>query len=877
LKIAAVGPSYAEFVEFLTLYCGLLLPWLGGAFWLAYADSRFNNKIIPNRFRQLGYGFFVGYTVLFLTIMASAQIGETVSWSGSMLFLLFFTLAGGVLAWRSHKPVENPLPSLQSTPNLPIKALTVVMMALMAVHLIFISVEIFTQAVYPWDAWLAWVYRAKAWFMVGGITDIVNSNSWATATTASTYTIDAFTYPLFPSVIPYWAALSLGHWSETLVNLPVLFAGIAIGMALYGQCREYGLSIAASLISCYLLFSIPLFGTHLALAGYADIWMAGFTGLGFVALIRGAGLHDEPGKWGLQLTLGFLMVLFSIWVKNEGAVWLLAALAMLILVMFKPRVPILMVVTATGFGLLAWALGITHVDIPLMGQLGIIDGRLVIPFIGSFALEMHNIQQVYWDNFIKMGSWNLLWVAVAASILLGFKSPNALSGYRSRRAALSFILIFLATQLFIFGFTDQGLWADTYTAINRLPLHFTPAILFAVITITHAAQTTRRRGPWPRLSTLATATTLALITITATTITTLSKDLPTTPGEAQSYPITDFKFAFGSGIPLSNSMRVDKFANGYALLSSGPVSIQADQQRVLGYIWQPPKMPQEAAFFWRRSDNPQNVLRSEISLAGAHQIDLSTEPEWKGEITEIGFLIAGVNGEAVEVGNITLIPDSLNTRLQLTWRAWASFEEWSQQSINFLYGGDYRQIVALPLLVAAWLLLTLMLFWLFARFGKSVNSQQMLTTAGMIFLLAWVLLDIRWASNNIRQIQLSIQTHAQTDDQQISSTALHGDLYQYIQRLKTEVLGDEPARILIIGDENTADYYLLRAKYHLLPHSVNVAGEFAKNQSPETLQYIIHFSQTTNITNTPGWNKTWQTSLNQIDNSEWAKVYRRRR
>ena len=88
-----------------------------------------------------------------------------------------------------------------------------------------------------------------------------------------------------------------------------------------------------------------------------------------------------------------------------------------------------------------------------------------------------------------MGSWNLLWVLVAASLVLGFRSPNLVSGYRARRSALSFILIFLATQLFIFGFTDQGLWADTYTAINRLPLHFLPALLFAVVVIGHASLT----------------------------------------------------------------------------------------------------------------------------------------------------------------------------------------------------------------------------------------------------------------------------------------------------------------------------------------------------------------------------------------------------
>ena len=473
----------------LTLNAGLLLPWMGGTLWLTFADNQFNRSNYVNRLRQAGYGFFLGYAVLFIAIMASNKFSGAVSWPGLMSFLLIFAASGGFAAWWSRR-TSTALPSAKASPvDAPGKILTAILMILMLVHLAFIAVEIFTQPVYPWDAWLAWVYRAKAWFMAGNMAAVVSTADWATATSANIYTIDAWRYPLFPSVIPYWAALSLGSWSETLVNLPALFAGLALGMAVYGQCREHGLNVTASLITCYLLYSIPLLGTHLALAGYADIWMAGFAGLGFVALMRGAITRDESGKWGFQMLLGFLMVLFSIWVKNEGAVWLLAAIAMLILATCRPRVPILMMVAAVVVALIVFALGFTHIDIPVIGKLGMVDGRLAIPFIGNFTLELHNIQHVYWDNFINMGSWNLLWVFVAASLLLGFKSPNVVSGYRARRTALSFILIFMATQLFIFGFTDQGLWADTYTAINRLPLHFIPALLFAVVVIAQASLT----------------------------------------------------------------------------------------------------------------------------------------------------------------------------------------------------------------------------------------------------------------------------------------------------------------------------------------------------------------------------------------------------
>jgi len=300
-------------VGLLTLYSGLLLPWLGGSLWLAFADRRFNNTNPVNRFRQLGYGFFLGYVILFLAVLVNNSLTSDVSWPGLMVFLLIFTASGGFAVWQVRELPRATNPPGQTITPTSLKLLTTVVLLLMLVHLLFISVEIFTRPVYPWDAWLVWVYRAKAWFMAGNMADIVNPADWATATSVNTYSIHAWQYPLFPSVIPYWAALSLGRWSETLVNLPVLFAGSAIGMALYGQCREHGLSVAVSLITCYLLYSIPIFATHLALAGYADIWMAGYVGLGFIALIRGASLWDEPGRPGFHLVSGGVLVLFGAW------------------------------------------------------------------------------------------------------------------------------------------------------------------------------------------------------------------------------------------------------------------------------------------------------------------------------------------------------------------------------------------------------------------------------------------------------------------------------------------------------------------------------------------------------------------------------------
>jgi len=485
-------------VGLLTLYAGTLLPWLGGTFWLMFADSRFNKESKANLFRQSGYGFFLGYAVLFLAIVASNEVTGVVYWPYLLVFVLLFSVSGGIAVRLSSRRSDVSQENREAALSGPAKVLLAFAMLLMAIHVTFAAVEIYTQPLYPWDAWLTWVYRAKAWFMANGMVEMTSTADWAIAASADVYTLGAWAYPIFASVIPYWTALSLGHWSETLINVPVLFAGLAMGMALFGQCREHGLSIPASLVGSYLLLSIPLLGTHLALAGYADIWMAGFTGLGFVALLRGLLIPGDTGGTIFQKVLGFLMITFGIWVKNEGAVWLLSALVVLLLVECRPRVPVLLFLAATVMGLLAYSLGFTHIEIPLLGGLGFVDGHLAIPLIGNFKLELHDIRDAYWENFFKMGSWNLLWVAVFGSLLTAIGLSGSSEALRTRRTVFSFSLIFLATQLFIFGFTNKGHWADTYTAINRLPLQFVPALLFMIMVTMHASMSNAEPKPSSR-------------------------------------------------------------------------------------------------------------------------------------------------------------------------------------------------------------------------------------------------------------------------------------------------------------------------------------------------------------------------------------------
>ena len=366
----------------------------------------------------------------------------------------------------------------------------------------------------------------------------------------------------------------------------------------------------------------------------------------------------------------------------------------------------------------------------------------------------------------------------------------------------------------------------------------------------------------------------AIVLVLAATFVFLAKGLPDETVDPLKHPSLKFNFGFGSGKIFEDQILVDKFANGYALLTSGPVSIKANSFRVLRFTWRPAGPAQEAAFFWRRSDDAKNVIRTDITIPGFNLADLTTEADWRGEITEFGFLIAGKPGETIEIGKISLESDSIRNRLQLTWHAWTVFEEWSQKSINFLNGGESHQFVSLSVLVIAWLIVTISLLWLLSVFGRKIDLRQIAVAGSILFLVGWILLDLRWTSNNLQQIQRSLQSHWHADDQQRLSMALDGEIYHYSEKLKSNILDDKTARILIIGDKNAVDYYMLRAKYHLLPHSVNIARQFSRQTAPKSLDFVFFFGQPGGIIKVPGWNQDWQKALTKVESGDWGVVYR---
>ena len=307
--------------------------------------------------------------------------------------------------------------------------------------------------------------------------------------------------------------------------------------------------------------------------------------------------------------------------------------------------------------------------------------------------------------------------------------------------------------------------------------------------------------------------------------------------------------------------------------------MQADDLQVLHYIWKPRSQADELAFFWRQRGNTAEVKRAEITATGLALLDLSDEPDWSGEIVEVGYLVAGRAAHPVTIGQLILKPADLSTRLKLVWQDWTTYELRSQQSINFLQGGARNQTVALPVLLISYLLVSLLLLRLLSRWLRLAwAGSTFLTVIVVLFVSGWMLLDIRWTINSYQNAGELLDSTTELDLQQHSENDLDGEIYKYIQRLKAGLIQSKVSknvnRILIVGDENAIDYYLLRAKYHLLPDSAHVTGMFASSLLPESLDYVLYFGQPDTIANIPGWNSAWRDALKEVDRNEWGIVYR---
>lgn len=813
-------------MAYLYLSVALFLPWIGGYFWLAAIASRFNHDR-ANYLGEVGYGLFIGYAAVQGVMLGYNELFGTVDFL-PIISLLTLTALAGIAISAKTRPLNSAVDVTTVsgvTEGQKYKRLLFwLFTAWAALHLIFAAIEILHLPVFPWDAWLNWMYRAKAWFYAGHIFVLDHPSDWLNGAGDALYNVVGNHYPTFSPILALWAATALGYWSETLVNMPVLLCGVAMGLAMYGQCVEFGLEKWLSALAAYLLLSIPLVGTHLALAGGADIWMAGFSGLGFVALLHGI-IRDRK----YQTLLGLGMTAMGIAIKLEGAVWFLAAL-MTLLIAIRPRLTFTCLALATALMALGWLTGLTYFELPLLGGVGVTEGRIHIPLLGSYQLQTFDLWDDYLTNFFMNGTWHLLWTLIILSAFTMWLIPAGIF----RRTNIAFYAVLMVTQLIIFKGSQSGQWAEDWTAINRLPLHFAPPLIFSIAIL---VQLLLKRDTGTKNFRLTfTAPILGLIITLGVATAYLAITYPSSAGsKPHKFNAEDMSIVVGSGRLADGVRVVDNFDDNVAVLSSGPVRLDTEQLGMLRVETQGPNQG-SATFFWRSANRRNAINGTTFSGRGVRWINLDDLPGWQGRVKEIGLLFHSDEDKPVGFHGLELSPNSLSLNIRKLKNDWSETELWKLKSPNWLEAGATPTSISLPVLMTAWVIITLLLAVAMRRWNCSVYVSVILCS-----FAAWSLLDLRWTANSFVQAATTIRDYpliaaAHLNMQNDKQTR------ELVDAARREI-GSSNARTIIMSEDETMDFQMLRAKYHALPAAAIVHEGPLENAPVKLGDYLLVLSK----------------------------------
>jgi hypothetical protein len=446
------------------LFIALFLPWLLGLVWLRIGWRKAEKGVWPLVF---GYGYLLGLLITTFAMRLWDMIGLKQSFWPIVSLLSILLLLGLWVArripWQDAKSALSNSTDEQKSPWQ--KLFFGLLVAALVIHFTDLVLEVLWRPLYPWDAWTTWAPRAHIWFTLKDLVPFVDSASWLYSFNKEIYTIPAWDYPKTVSLIQLWISLALEQWDDSLINVPWLLCAVALGLAFYGQLRCWSLTPLMSLLGTYLLLSLPLLNTHIALAGYADLWLATAYSLAGMAFLQWLRTSDPRQGW-----LALLFALACPLLKREGLIWMLTFLPPLLIARLSLKAMLL--ASAGGLiGLIVWYIngGIS------IGELQLTPDVIQIPSLGRFEIALHFVWEPFYQNLLVMSTWNLFWYLIIVALI--FSVARAVT---DRQFFIYFI--FIASGLVVifvtFFLTNNAAWAEYYTSINRILLHLAPNLLF---------------------------------------------------------------------------------------------------------------------------------------------------------------------------------------------------------------------------------------------------------------------------------------------------------------------------------------------------------------------------------------------------------------
>ena len=416
----------------------------------------------------LGAGYLGGVACwgvllgLFRALPPATLFSALAGWLALAVALLL-----GLAWWRAPPPDNELLPrTIVTRSEWAAIACAVLLLAVAALAVVPQATQLPTLS---WDAWNAWLAKAKAWYHVERMLEVVGYEQWRDAPAGSVLTTTAHFYPEALPRIAVWLASAGGGWRESAVHLPWPLAWLALGFACFGYLGRAGCGAAHAALSAVALLSLPLVTAHAALAGYSDLWLAAvlmLAGFHFIAWFERRGWRDAVA------TAAF--ALLGVALKLEAAVWLACLLAAFVLALLPRRWRWSALLAGPMLWAAALPFGGLRLPLPGLGVVRFDWGLIEIPTRGTLTLAWRPVLDEFVQTLFLLPNWALFWYLAPVLLVLRWR---ALRERRALAALGGFLALGYAFLFVLFFLTDASAWAENFTSVNRVLLQIVPVTL----------------------------------------------------------------------------------------------------------------------------------------------------------------------------------------------------------------------------------------------------------------------------------------------------------------------------------------------------------------------------------------------------------------
>lgn len=288
------------------------------------------------------------------------------------------------------------------------------------------------------------------------------------------------------------------------------------------------------------------------------------------------------------------------------------------------------------------------------------------------------------------------------------------------------------------------------------------------------------------------------------------------PGTAtRTWAATDLALTRGAGAVRNGDLFIQSpDATGTVLVALNTDFRSRDYRAI---AWIAADVPEDAdvRLLWRTDYAPTRLNSAPVEIAAGRlrPLTLAGDPAWVGRVSGLALSVRGALPQPIRIRSVVAKPLGAAEVLGDRFREWTGFEGWSGASITSVTGGADLQSLPLPALLFAAIALASSVGFVAMR-GRARAALPLLFAS--MFVAAWMLLDVRWTWDLVRQVRETGERYAGKDWRERHLAAEDGPLFAFVDKAKAK-LPATPARVFVAAD---AQYFRSRGAYHLYPHNV---------------------------------------------------------